>query len=201
MISLSLNGYTDIPNEKVAYVVTYLEMLEPPKVAAKPRGDITMERWDEVDIAAYRSLYREIGAEWLWFSRLQLSSEKLHTILDAPVTEIYSPVRDGRRLGILEINTAVDGEIEISFFGLVPDAIGDGLGRWLMMTGLEMAWSRPGIERVWLHTCTGDSPQAVHFYQACGFKPYKRAIEVVDDPRNDGLFSTETARHVPYLGV
>lgn len=198
-ISVALNGYTDVPNDKVAYIVTYLQMLQKPTGALKVLADVTLERWEEIDVDAYCALYKEIGEQWLWFSRLQMPREELKAMLEAPETEIYSPVRDGRRLGLFELNRVQPDEVEISFFGLVPDAIGGGLGRWLMMSGLARVWEREGLKRVWLHTCTGDSPQAIHFYQSCGFKPYKRAIELADDPRLEGGISPEAGRHVPFL--
>lgn len=197
---LSLDGYTDIPNDKVAYVVTYLEMTQAPEEGATARGDVTLERWTSVDPAEYKALYREIGETWLWFSRLRMSEDKLVEILRRPGTELYVPMRDGKRLGMLEIDVSNPHSVEIVFFGLVPDAVGGGLGRWLMQSGLDMVWARPDTGRVWLHTCTGDSPAAIHFYQACGFKPYKRAIEVADDPRATGLMPAHLGRHVPYLG-
>ena len=55
--------------------------------------------------------------------------------------------------------------------------------------------------RFWVHTCTGDSPQAIGFYTSCGFTPYKRAIEVADDPRLSGLLGRDKAPHVPVLGA
>ena len=56
-----------------------------------------------------------------------------------------------------------------------------------------------GMSPLWVHTCTGDSPQALIFYQACGFKPYKRAIEVAEDPRLQGLLGRKRAPHVPVI--
>jgi hypothetical protein len=87
-------------------------------------------------------------------------------------------------------------DIEIAFIGLVKDAIGRGAGRYLLGKGLDIAWShRPA--RVLLHTCTLDHPRALTFYQAAGFIPYKRAIEVADDPRLTGTLPRGAAPHVP----
>jgi hypothetical protein len=68
-----------------------------------------------------------------------------------------------------------------------------------MARALDMVWSRPETKRLWVHTCTGDSPQALLFYQAAGFKPYKRAIEVADDPRLRGWLGRDRAPHVPVI--
>ena len=197
--ALDLNGYTDIPNGKVAYVVTYLEMQEKALLDAGPRPDMYLERWQTPDRDTFRTLFREIGEEWLWFSRLVISDDQLDEMLQDPAREIYVPVMDGKRAGLLELNFADAANPEVSYFGLVPSAIGNGRGRWLMANAVEIAWSRAETRRLWLHTCTGDSPQAIYFYQACGFQPYKRAIEVADDPRASGHLPRESGRHVPFI--
>lgn len=199
---LDLNGYTDLPAGKIAYVVTFLEMTQPASVnlsqpAAHP--NVELERWTDPDPQSFRTLFREIGEEWLWFSRLVIPESQLKGMLNDPLREIYVPVVDGKRSGLLELNYQDPANPEISYFGLVPTATGGGMGRWLMANAVSMAWARPETTRLWLHTCTGDSPQAIHFYQACGFKPYKRAIEVCDDPRRTGHLSRESARHVPII--
>ena len=58
--------------------------------------------------------------------------------------------------------------MEIAYFGLMPWAIGRGLGRWLLGAALSVAW-RGAPERVWLHTCTMDHPAALPNYLGRGF--------------------------------
>jgi len=55
------------------------------------------------------------------------------------------------------------------------------------------------VARVWLHTCTLDGPAALSFYMKCGFRPYKRAIEVANDPRIRGMLSEDAAPQVPII--
>ena len=87
------------------------------------------------------------------------------------------------------------GEVEISFFGVAPSEFGTGAARFLMNRTLAAAFrDRPG--RVWLHTCTFDHPGAVPFYVRSGFRPFKFAIEVTDDPRLSGLFPEAAAPHI-----
>lgn len=198
---LDLNGYTDIPDTKIAVVVTHLEMTAAPKEPlAASREDVVLQRWEKPDAAAYKALFREIGEDWIWFGRLVKPDDELEALLSEPRRENFRPMRDGRVLGTLEVNFADPENVEIAYFGLVPGAIGGGVGRWLMSQAVEMAWARQETKRVWLHTCTADSPQAIHFYQSCGFKPFKRSIEVSDDPRLRGLYAKDTAPQVPCLG-
>ncbi|MBV8196845.1 MAG: GNAT family N-acetyltransferase, partial [Candidatus Eremiobacteraeota bacterium] len=55
------------------------------------------------------------------------------------------------------------------------------------------------IERFWLHTCNLDHPNALAFYKRSGFVPFKREIEVYDDPRIIGIVPKDTAPQVPIL--
>lgn len=192
-------GYLDLPPGRLATLVTYLEMTAPPPPRDVPhRADLVLRRWERPEPEAYRALYRRIGEPWLWFSRLLLDDSALVAILHDPGLEVYLPLRDGAPIGILELDFRRAGECELAFFGLVPEAVGTGAGRWLMTRALERAW-RPGIGRVWVHTCHLDHPQALDFYIRSGFRPYKRAIEVFEDPRLSGVLPREAAPRVPFV--
>ena len=97
-----------------------------------------------------------------------------------------------------DLDFRVEGDCEIAFLGLTPRLIGRGAGRWLMNRALELAWSRP-INRLWLHTCTLDHPDALAFYVRSGFVPYRRQVEVADDPRLAGQVPRAIAPQVPMI--
>jgi GNAT superfamily N-acetyltransferase len=88
-------------------------------------------------------------------------------------------------------------EVEITFFGLEPAAIGSGLGRSMVAAAFDHAWR--SAERVWLHTCSFDHPFALHFYLSCGFTPYATGFEILDDPRLNGSLPRAAAPHVPLI--
>jgi GNAT superfamily N-acetyltransferase len=106
---------------------------------------------------------------------------------------------EGDEAGLLELDFRHADECEVSFFGLAPEFIGAGAGRWLMNQALERAWSRP-LRRLWIHTCTLDHPSALAFYLRSGFQAYRRQIETVPDPRLTGLLPRTAAPHVPLIG-
>ncbi len=65
-------------------------------------------------------------------------------------------------------------EVEIAYFGLLPDFIGRGLGGALLTSAIENAWTwSPTPSRIWVHTCNRDHPFALANYQARGFAIYK----------------------------
>jgi ribosomal protein S18 acetylase RimI-like enzyme len=150
------------------------------------------------DLGRYRRLFADVGRPWLWFSRASLSDGQLSAIIDDPAVEALAYVVGGRDAGILELDFRKGGECELAFLGLVPGVIGQSLGRELAAEGIRRAFARP-ISRLWLHTCTLDHPGAVRFYRSVGFVPYRRALEVADDPRLTGRLPREAAPDVPIV--
>ena len=193
------DGYSDISNGKVASVVTHLQMFERPATrAARAESLWALRKIDVLDVERYRTLFRRIGEDWLWASRLSMSDEDLRNVLGNPLYEAYVFEREGQEEGLVELDFRVEGECELSFFGLTPAMVGQGAGRWMMNRVLELAWSRP-IGRLWVHTCSLDHPGALDFYIRSGFVPFRRQIEVMDDPRMNGLLPRTAAPQVPLL--
>lgn len=193
------DGYFAVPRGKLANAVTCLQMLEPPVPGDfRAPADHSLERLAKPDLAVYRGLYRQVGEEWLWASRLVMSDSELRTVIHDPSVEVHVLRRGQDAIGLLELDFRQDGECEIVFFGVVRDAMGKGAGRFMMDQALSIAWQHP-VKRVWLHTCHFDSPGALPFYQRSGFKPYAFMVEIADDPRVTGTLSRSAAPHIPLL--
>jgi GNAT superfamily N-acetyltransferase len=197
-VALNLDGYTDLPPGKIATVVTYLEMRKKPRLSrtVKPDGWI-LERLTG-DPGRYRDLFRRIGEPWLWFSRAIMPDEELGVILDDPRVEAYALNDGAADIGLLELDFRSKEDVELAFLGLVPGTIGQGGGRYLMNEATRRAFAKP-VGRFFVHTCSLDHPAALAFYMRSGFTPYKRAIEVADDPRLLGFLPLEAAPYVPVL--
>jgi GNAT superfamily N-acetyltransferase len=198
MTTLNLNGYTDLPAGKVASVVTYLEMTTPAPPSGIKRADLALVRHQPADPEWYIRLFREIGDDWLWFGRLTIGRDELETIINHPKVDIYALTRHGRDVGLLELDRRAQGDVELAYFGLVKEALGTGAGRWLMDRAIDLAW-QDNPRRFIVHTCSYDHPQALEFYRASGFEPYKLAIEVADDPRLTGALPRTASPHIPVI--
>jgi len=193
------DGYHDVPPGRLAAVVTYLEMRQPPPVMDAPLPP-SLEVVHVVEPAAdwYRDLFRRVGEHWLWFSRALMTDEQLESIIHDSRIEVYALQQQGVAHGLLELDLREFPEIEITFFGLTANWIGKGAGRFLIQHGIRQAF-RHSPERLFLHTCTLDSPGALAFYQKAGFRPYKRAIEIAPDPRHTGRVPRHAAPQIPIL--
>jgi GNAT superfamily N-acetyltransferase len=196
------DGYTDLAPGKIASVVTYLEMLERPRLPDvsehESESPLVLRRVPNPELAWYRDLMRRAGAQWVWFSRLAMNDDQLAALLHCSTTEVYLVEVERREIGMAELDRSESPNVEIASFALFAEAIGKGFGRAFMTSLLIQAWDESAT-RIWLHTCTLDSPTALGFYIKCGFHPYKRAIEVADDPRLRGILPEDAAPQVPLL--
>ena len=193
------DGYSNIPSGKTASVVTHLQMFQfPPERAERSEASWTLRKVNPAAIDRYRALFRRIGEDWLWSSRLEMSDDEVQHVLSDPLYDAYVFEAEGHEEGLMELDLRIKGECELSFFGLTPLMVGRGAGRWMMNRALERAWAYP-IRRLWVHTCSLDHPGALDFYIRSGFVPFRRQVEVIDDPRATGLLPTTAAPQVPLL--
>lgn len=193
-------SYDSVPDGELAAVVTYLEMLAPP-AAPVPSSPLSLRPIEHPEPAAYRRLFRMVGARWLWFSRLIMDDGELAAIIRHPRVELYAVVDEaGGEAGLLELDFRGDGQCELAFIGLVPELAGRGHGRWLLAEALRLAW-REGVARVHVHTCTLDHPAALTAYRRAGFIAYRREIERFPDPRLRGILPADCAPQVPLVGT
>jgi GNAT superfamily N-acetyltransferase len=137
---------------------------EPPTA---PEG-AHVERLERCPPELYRQLYAEVGRQWSWFERLWWSDDELAAHLARPEVSIRVLHLNDAPAGYYELVAHPDRSVEVGYFGLMPHAIGRGLGRWLLAEAIAEAWSAAPA-RVWLHTCTLDHPTALPNYLRAGF--------------------------------
>ncbi|WP_193180805.1 GNAT family acetyltransferase [Nisaea sediminum] len=171
--------------------VIHLEMLSRPARGPASPPDIgrriALERMAVPSVRFYRYLYDGVGGDWTWVSRRIMDDTTLKCVLEREGAEYYLLTVDGEPAGYCELERGADGgEVELSYFGLLPDFIGIGVGRYFIDAAIDLAW-RPEARRVWVHTCDLDHPRALGNYMRAGFVPYGREIETLPDPRDAGL--------------
>ncbi|PTS86145.1 GNAT family N-acetyltransferase [Sphingomonas sp. HMWF008] len=190
---------TPVSDDEVATIVTTLEMRTRPALRPLPSSPLRLVAWDRPSVEKYRALFRRVGAPWLWFSRLVMAEHQLLDIIHDPKVALFAAVdHAGIEVGMLELDFREPRTCELSYFALIPELAGKGLGRWLMAEALSRAWVK-GIDRVWVHTCTLDHPSALNFYRAQGFVAIGRTVETFPDPRLTGHLPPDAAPQIPLL--
>ncbi len=190
-------GHYPVPEGHLAVVVTHLLCHAPVALPECPAG-VELRLEDCVAPETYRRLFRMIGRDWLWTSRLMLEDDALLSTLLDPAVALYTLRSDGETRGMVELDLGRSGVPRISFFGLTPEVTGRGIGRWLMAHFQHMLFDG-GAEAIGLDTCTLDSPGALRFYLRNGFAAERREVRIFPDPRCLGLLDAEAAPFVPRL--
>jgi GNAT superfamily N-acetyltransferase len=88
---------------------------------------------------------------------------------------------EGVPAGYAELDRREAPDTELAYFGLLPEFIGRGLGRYLLDWAIRHAWrARP--RRIWVHTCDFDHPRAIAVYRKSGFRVYDQRVEQLELP-------------------
>ncbi|HEY7395611.1 MAG TPA: GNAT family N-acetyltransferase [Gemmatimonadaceae bacterium] len=154
----------------VEVVRTYLELRSLEQLRPAHADDrVRFVRRDQITVDHYRRLYRDVGEQWHWSDRTKWSDERLTAHLARSDIHVWECLVDGETAGFFELeHHPEDGSVEISYFGLMETFFGRGIGKAMLTRAAEEAWALSPT-RVWLHTCTLDSPHALPNYTARGF--------------------------------
>lgn len=193
---------TDLLPGQIGVFRWYLRLDQPEEVAQlkRPRDDLSVERLDPVTLQAYRALYDAIGADWMWADRRRMDQNALAAEIKAAGVSVHVLKAAGDPAGAYELDTRPTETTNISYFGLMPGYLGQGLGPWLLREAIAHA-VQLGATAVTLNTCTLDHPKALRNYMAAGFKIIATEQEDYDDPRLDGTLPRDSAPHVPLAKI
>ena len=156
-----------------------LEMRDPTdlKPAVPPSTPVAIERAEVPQPELNRFLYTAVGGDWYWLGRLPWTYERWMAWLDRPEVETWVARCAGSPAGYFELERQDGGDVEIAYFGLLPQYIGRGIGGHLLTSTIQRAWALDGARRVWVHTCSLDHPSALANYQARGLEVFEVETE------------------------
>ncbi len=163
--------------ERVEVAITYLQMDARP---GYPRPHLPTGRVaaligaDRPPVWYFLDLYDAVGRDYDWSDQHERPEEEVAAFLHDPAVTLYSFMRDGWPHGFFVLDGRAEGVCDLAYLGLVPEAIGRGLGTFLLQTAVHMAWDRPGTTRVTVNTNSLDHPRALPLYQKAGFAPVRR---------------------------
>ncbi|TWB38728.1 GNAT family N-acetyltransferase [Nitrospirillum viridazoti] len=192
----------EVPAGKLPVLITFMEMAKRPEGTARPmpegvHGPVLARH---CTLAYYRFLYDTIGEPWLWEIRRRMDQGELARMLADPQVEVHVIHVDGMPAGFVELDWRLlpaDGTVAIDYLGLMPWAIGRGLGSWLLDWAVRRVWERPRVRRLTINTCSFDHPAALPLYQRAGFRRLRQERKFVDDPRRAGVLPLGAAPHIP----
>ena len=163
--------------DRVEVVVTYLAMTARPGYPRPhlPTGPVSALIGAERPPAWYfLDLYDAVGRDYEWTDQRERPEAEVAAFLHDPAVTLYTFMRAGWPHGFFVLDGREPGRCDLAYFGLVPEAIGRGLGTFLIQTAVHMAWDRSGTRFVTVNTNSLDHPRALPLYQKAGFVPVRR---------------------------
>ncbi|HQT64446.1 MAG: GNAT family N-acetyltransferase [Acidocella sp. 20-57-95] len=174
--------------DRVAVTVTFLRLnaRRPGPAVTWPDG-VTLTR-ERLDVAGYRKLYSDVGTPWLWWLRRMMPDDLLARHLASPSLDIQILRVDGAVAGFFETDSQLWPDVNLNYFGLMPEFIGRGLGARLLQAAIDSVFLPASpLRGMTVNTCTADHPKALPNYLAAGFVETRRVREIWDIPRRLGL--------------
>jgi GNAT superfamily N-acetyltransferase len=189
------------PDGRLPTRITFLDMHEHP-AQGQPRSQYTDGR-NVVSLAGADSLnrlrlnrfwYNRVGRLWLWYERNTFPDAELMTYLNDPNVEFLALRVDGIPAGFCELDWRTVGQCELAYFGLFPEFLGAGHGKWFLNWIVDHVWANKHVhhdngdsmrrlERFWVYTNILDSKAALPSYIRAGFQPYLTKDATYCDPR------------------
>lgn len=158
--------------EKTDIHVWHLEMTDRPHFEAGATRPFELRMAETPLPELNRFLYATVGAPWKWYMRLEWNFRRWQEYLSRPTIETWVAYQGATPIGYFELDRQDTGSTEIVYFGLIPQFVGKGLGRMFLEDCIGTAWGK-NEQRIWLHTCTLDHPNALPNYLNRGFSVFK----------------------------
>jgi len=159
---------------EIDYVVTYLEMAENPLVSAPALPpEVRLEHAINPPVWMFFTLYDAVGRDYEWRDKHDEDPLDVAAFVQDPKVETWVAYAHGWPQGFFMLDFREKGLCDLAYFGMVPEAVGQGLGGRLLETAISKGWNGAGVDRMTVNTCTLDHPRALALYQRAGFVPIR----------------------------
>ena len=155
------------------YRVTYLEMSKVPSFDWPKvfKHKLSILKAENIPLWYFLFFYKQVGEKYYWTDWLNKSDKELHDFVNDENVLFYTLIKDGWPAGFFMLDYREKQTCNLSFLGLVEEAIGLGLGDYLLKTAILTAWNNNKIQKLTVNTCSLDHKRALHLYQKNGFTP------------------------------
>ena len=179
------------PVVRVGVVVTFLRMDRPPGDPAPPLPEgMAVRHVPACPVELYRHLYNTVGADYVWWLRRTLPDRQLAALLRDPQVSIHVLERGEEKPGFYELDRSAWPVVNLSYFGLMPQAVGQHIGHAFLRHAVDTCW-RMGPRAVTVNTCTADHPRALPNYLRVGFRRIRDVPEDWHVPTRLGMVIPE----------
>ena len=133
--------------------------------------EVFLEKKPTIDFCKF--LYKEVGRDFFWRDRLKWRDQDWLDYISNDFFKLYILKKNNELAGYYE--SLYDPKIpsmEIAYFGILKEFFGKGIGGHLLTDAILTSFNQK-IDKVWVHTCTLDHPNALKNYLARGMTIFK----------------------------
>ena len=167
----------------VEVTITYLEMAARPSYPRphQPLGHhAALLHAENPPIWYFLDLYRAVGSQYQWTDRFNDDEDDLRAFVQHSDVALYTLMRQGWPAGFFMLDRREKGICDLAYFGLVPEMVGQGYGKFLLQEAIHTGWDGESVKRLTVNTCTLDHPRALALYQSAGFAPVRQEMLLKD---------------------
>ena len=179
---------------EIAFRITYLAMDADPGLSEPGMPDgVRLERAASPPVWFFLAMYDAVGRAYEWRDRFQQADEDPETLaafVNDPLVEMWVAYANGWPQGFFMLDWRAPGVCDLAYFGMVPEAVGAGLGGRMLRTAIAKGWAHEGVSQMTVNTCTLDHPRALGLYQKVGFRPVE-----TEDRTRVLYYDRDTSRH------
>ena len=158
--------------QKVGYYVSYLSMDSAPNFdwpLFNELHEIEVKESPEISVEAFLSLYEKVGKNYEWTDQFLKGKEEVGSFLEHDSVKVFQLYFDRSLAGFFVLDFRINKICDLSYFGLIPDYLGNGLGSYMIKYAILTAWNRD-IKKMLVNTNTLDHERALTLYKKYGFQ-------------------------------
>ena len=159
--------------EKIERYYLEINSINSLKTKSIPSENLTIKEANKKDFDLNKFFYKQIGKQHQWVDRLIWQDKNWIEYVSKKNLKTFILRENNDYVGYFEL--IFDKNIcEIAYFGILEEYIGKGYGGFLLSKALRIGFKN--ANRIWVHTCSLDHPNAIENYKSRGMKVFKTEI-------------------------
>ena len=153
----------------------YLEINSINELKAKRTlsDDFTLSEAEKSKFDLNKFFYKQIGKKHQWVDRLIWQDKNWIEYVSNKNLKTFILQKNNNFVGYFEL-LFNKNECEIAYFGILEEFFGKGYGGFLLSEAIRIGFKN--ANRIWVHTCSLDHPNAIENYKSRGMKVFKTEI-------------------------